>query len=473
MLLGSTPVLAQTKVKAVPFAYVPDKTADPYAERVPDKLLPLPDGAFLLLTRRSATEYAVERYQGADLKQLWSCPVTLAEGEMIDAFSTTPDVALLLTYKADAAASSQAIAGYRIDLSTGKAAPRKELMSAPSGRRLYAKTSDDGTKVVTWETRAKGSQIQSLELAVFDQNFKELTRNPVDLRGAGATPSVTVRVSNAGDQYVGMITDGGIKLTVRRYPLQGQQAQVLGVPIGGVFGGKKVYIFDTAYKFDQDNALYAAAICMEEETGAYYSLKAIKFDFAANDMRWAEEFRFSPKFLEETNASATAAGLPGIQSFADSYLSDILLTPEKQVVVVMERKEEEGPQSPHFAKELLLFGYNEFGRPTWHSALWKNQQAPADEGYSGIGYRAHVQGTTLHLVTLEKLGKKTDLYDHAYSALTGKPLPLRHLGLNVSAELPVNYVKDFTTWLDAKTLLAVTLPAKKSKTLMLNRIILK
>jgi hypothetical protein len=190
-------------------------------------------------------------------------------------------------------------------------------------------------------------------------------------------------------------------------------------------------------------------------------------------MRWAEEFRFTPKFLEETNATATAAGFPGIQSLADSYLSDILLTPEKQLVVVMERKEEEGPGSPHFAKELLLFGYNEFGNPAWHSALWKNQQAPADEGYSGIGYRAAVRGTTLHLVTLEAIGKKTDLYDHAYSALTGKPQPPRPLGLNVAAGAPVNHVKDFTAWLDAKTLLAVTMPAKKSKTLMLNRIILK
>ena len=49
--------------------------------------------------------------------------------------------------------------------------------------------------------------------------------------------------------------DGGIKLTVRRYPLKGTQAQVLGVPVGGTYGGHKVYIFDTAWRFDQAGAL--------------------------------------------------------------------------------------------------------------------------------------------------------------------------------------------------------------------------
>src|SRR4051812_39962062 len=74
LTVGARPTLAQTKVKSVPFAYVPDKSADPYAERVPDKLLPLPDGTFLLLTRRTAQEYAVEHYAGTDLKKRWSCP---------------------------------------------------------------------------------------------------------------------------------------------------------------------------------------------------------------------------------------------------------------------------------------------------------------------------------------------------------------------------------------------------------------
>jgi hypothetical protein len=464
---------AQTKVKGVPFAYVPDPSADPYAERVPNKLLTLPDGTFLLLTRRTAQEYAVERYAGGDLKKMWSCAVPLTANEGIDAFATAAAAATLLTYRTDAATGEQTMAGFRIDLSTGQRTERKPLLTAPKGRRLYGSASDDGSKIVVYETRARQSQLTELQTVVYDDTFRELTRTLVDLRGAGGSASATVRVANTGDQYVGLQTDGGIKLTVRRYPLKGDEAQVLGVPVGGVFGGQKVYIFDTAYRFDQDGALYAAAVCMTEESGEYYSLKVVKFDFAANDIRYAEEIKFDAKYLATLQTSAKAAGTTAPERLADTYISDILLTAEKQVVVVMERKEEEGDRAPHFAKELLLFGYNEFGAPTWQSALWKNQQAPAQEGYAGIGYRAHMQGTTMHLVALEAIGKKTDLFDHAYSALTGKVLPVRPLGLNVAPGQPVNHVKDFTAWLDAKTLLAVTRPAKNAATLILNKIVLK
>ena len=473
LTLMAPAAVGQTKVKSVPFAYVPDQSADPYAERLPNKLLPLPDGTFLLLTRRSAQEYAVERYANADLKQRWACVVPLAAGEGIDAFATSADAAVLLTYRADATTGEQTMTGIRIDLASGQRTEPKVLLTAGKGRRLNGSVSDDGTKVVVYETRTRQSQLTELQTVVLDNRFKELTRTLVDLRGAGGSASATVRVSNGGDQYVGLQTDGGIKLTVRRYPLKGDEAQVLGVPVGGVFGGQKVYIFDTAYRFDQDGALYAAAVCMNEESGEYYSLKVVKFDFQANDIRYAEEIRFDKAYLAELAASAKAAGATAPDRLADTYLSDVLLTPEKQVVVLLERKEEEGETAPHFAKEMLLFGYNEFGRPAWHSALWKNQQAPAKEGYSGIGYRARVQGTTLHVVTLETKGKVQDLFDHPYSALTGKPQPARPLGLNVAPGQPVNHVKDFTTWLDAKTLLAVSRPAKNTTTLTLNKIVLK
>lgn len=472
--LALTPAaFAQTKVKSVPFAYVPDPSVDPYAERLPRKLLPLPDGSFLLLTRRATQEYAVERYAGADLKKSWSAVVPLAAGENIEAFATAADAAVLLTYRADAATGEQTLAGFRVNLSSGERTERKSLLTAAKGRRLNGSLSDDGTKLVVYDSRANKSQLTELQTIVFDNNFKELTRTLVDLRGAGSSASATVRVSNVGDQYVGLQTDGALKLTVRRYPLKGSEAQVLGVPVGGVFGGQRVYIFDTAYRFDQDGALYAAAVCMNEETGEYYSLKVVKFDFQANDIRYAQEVKLDKAYLTELAASAKAAGTTAPDRLADTYLSDLLLTPEKQVVVVMERKEEEGSSAPHFAKELLLFGYNEFGAPAWHGALWKNQQAPATEGYAGIGYRAHVQGTTLHLVTLETKGKVSDLFDHSFSALTGKPQPVRALGLSVAPGQPVNHVKDFTTWLDAKTVLAVSRPAKNASTLTLNKIVLK
>lgn len=473
LLLAPVAVLAQTKVKSVPFAYVPDASADPYAERIPNKLLPLADGTFLLLTRRSAQEYAVERYAAADLKLRWSCAVPLQDGEVIDAFAASAEAVTLLTYRADPATGEQLMAGFRIDLTSGQRSERKALLAGPKGRRLYGSCSDDGTKLVVYETRARQSQLTEIRATVADQHFKTLHEPLIDLRGAGGSASATVRVANNGDCYVGLQTDGGIKLTVRRYPLKGEEAQVLGVPVGGVFGGQKVYIFDTAYRFDQDGALYAAAVCMNEESGEYYSLKVVKFDFQANDIRYAEEIRFDKAYLAELAAAAKAAGAAAPDRLADTYLSDVLLTPEKQVVVVMERKEEEGEAAPHFAKELLLFGYNEFGKPAWRTALWKNQQAPAKEGYSGIGYRAHVAGSMLHLVTLETKGKTQDLFDHPYSALTGKAAPARALGLNVAPGQPVNHIKDFTAWLDARTLLAVSRPAKNSTALTLNKIVLK
>lgn len=473
LLALAVPVVAQVKVKSVPFAYVPDATADPYAERVPHKLLPLAGGAFLLLTRQSATQYVVERYAGAEMKKTWACPLTLAPGEGIDAFATTPESATVLTYQADPVAGTQALYGYRIAVGTGQAAPRRELLGGTRGRRLYASLSDDGTRVVAFRTNLRQTQVSSLDVVTFDNAFQEQNRFPVDLHGAGAGPSVTVRISNAGDVVVGLITDGGIQLTVRRYPAKGTEAQVLSVPVGGTYGGHKVYIFDTAYRFDQAGALYAAAICMDEESGEYYSLKVVKYDFAANDMRFADEFRFTPAYLKELEADAAKHQATAPKRLADTYLSDVLLTPEKQVVVVAERKEEEGEKSPHYAKEVLLFGYNEFSAPTWHGVLWKNQQAPAEEGYSGIGYKAHVQGTTVHLLTLETLNKKADLYDHPFSALTGKPMPVRALGLNVAAGQAANYVKDFTAWLDARTVLAVSRSAKKATTLNLSRIVLK
>ncbi len=473
-LIGlAAPVVAQVKVKSTPFSYVPDATADPYAERVPNKLLPLAGGAFLLLTRQSATQYVVERYAGAEMKKNWACPLTLAPGEGIDAFATTPESATILTYQADPVAGTQALYGYRIAVGTGQATSRRELLGGTRGRRLYASLSDDGTRVVAFRTNLRQTQISSLDVVTFDNAFQEQNRFPVDLQGAGAGPSVTVRISNAGDVVVGLITDGGIQLTVRRYPAKGTDAQVLGVPIGGTYGGHKVYIFDTAYRFDEAGALYAAAICMDEESGDYHSLKVVKYDFAANDMRFADEFRFTPAYLKELETDAAKHQATAPKRLADTYLSDVLLTAEKQVVVVAERKEEEGEKSPHYAKEVLLFGYNEFSAPTWHGVLWKNQQAPAEEGYAGIGYKAQVQGTTIHLLTLETLNKKADLYDHPFSALTGKPLPVRALGLNVTTSQPVSYVKDFTAWLDARTVLAVSRPAKKSNTLNLNRIVLK
>ena len=56
------------------------------------------------------------------------------------------------------------------------------------------------------------------------------------------------------------------------------------------------------------------------------------------------------------------------------------------------------------ARELHVFGYNEFGAPTWHSIVAKDQVAPAVDAYTGIGFRAAVFGNTVQLLTLENTG---------------------------------------------------------------------
>ena len=143
-------------------------------------------------------------------------------------------------------------------------------------------------------------------------------------------------------------------------------------------------------------------------------------------------------------------------------------------MVVGEKKYEEGgDNSPGHTRELHLFGYNEFQSPTWHSVVGKDQVAPAAEGFSSIGYRAAVFGSDLQLVTWEKLKGKSDLYLRRVNVQTGVVQAPKGLGLNVATDQNPSYVKDFTSWLDAKTLVAVSRPSKKSAALMLNKIVVK
>jgi hypothetical protein len=217
--------------------------------------------------------------------------------------------------------------------------------------------------------------------------------------------------------------------------------------------------------------LYAAVICNERESGLYHSLKVVKFDFAGQgEMKFAPEFKFTPEYLAEVNkASATSA-----KRLEDVYLTDLLISEDKRLVVVAEKKYEEGgDESPGHTRELHLFGYNEFQSPTWHSIIAKDQVAPATEGFSSIGYRSAVFGQNIQFVTWEKLKGKSDLYLRRVNAQTGVVQEPKGLGLNVAADQNPSYVKDFTAWLDAKTLIGVSRPSKKSAALMLNKIVVK
>lgn len=465
------PALAQ-KVKSAPFSYLPEQGSDRYDMRVPHKTLTLADGSgFVILAHQSAGGYSVERYD-SDLKKQWSTTIPVTPGETLEAFGRGPQQAWVVLHHKDD--SGQNLAVVPVNLQSGQKGAAKVVMTAaPRDRRPGVSISPDGSRLLAFRYLTREQQVKSIAATLFDQNLGQLEEKTYDFRDLGDFFSPAVHVANDGTQYVTLISDGMRKLTVRRYPAGlSTEIKVLGVPVGGVFGGKAVTVRDARFTVLGDGSLYAAALCADYATGEYYSLKVVKYDFssASGDMKFSPEFRFTPAYLAEVSkASGT-----DIKRLDDVYLGELLLTPEKQLVVVAEKHfEEGGSEAPVHARELHLFGYNEFGAPTWHSVVAKDQVAPAVDSYTGIGFRAAVFGSTVHLLTLENIDKKSDLYLRRVNAQTGVISPPERLKLNVADDQQLAYVKDFTTWLNDKTIIGVSRPSKKSAALQLEKIVVK
>lgn len=468
LLFGPIIVQAQ-KVKSTSFSYLPEPSNDRYNQRVPSKTLPVAGGGFIILAHKSTAEYAVERYD-ADLKRQWSTALPLTAEQAIDAFVGNSNQVTVAVYEKTGAA--QTISSVAINLANGqKSDPKKLTEAGLRDRRPGVAFSPDGTKAVAWRYLTRGTQIRSISASVFDDKLLKLKDRTYDFSDQGGFFSTTVHVGNDGSQYVTLVSDEMKKLTVRRYRNDNNDIKVMSVAVGGTFGGKVVNVFDSRFLLPPDNTLYAAAICNERESGVYHSLKVVKFDFSGEgDMKFAPEFMFTPEYLAETNKATGVAA----KRLEDVYLTDLYLTDDKQLVVVGEKKYEEGgDNSPGHTRELHLFGYNEFQSPTWHSIVAKDQVSPASEGFSSIGYRAAMFGSDLQLVTWEKIKGKSDLYLRRVNVQTGVVQAPKGLGLNVAADQNPSYVKDFTGWLDAKTLVAVSRPSKKSAALMLNKIVVK
>ncbi|MCB2378856.1 hypothetical protein LGH70_14740 [Hymenobacter sp. BT635] len=460
--------LAQ-KVKSVPFSYLPESTEDRYNQRVTRKMLPVASGGFVILAHKSATQYAVERYD-AELKQLWTTPVPVAEGESVEAFGRGSEQAFVVIHQKDNA--SQNLSAVLVDLRNGqKAAPKKLIDASARDRRPGVAISPDGSKLVAFRYLTRDVQIRAISATVYDQKLTKLKDRTYDFHDVGDFFSPTVHIGNDGAQYVALISDQMKKLTVRRYLNDKPETKIMSVAVGGSFGGKAVTVFDAKFGLQPDNTLYAAAICTERESGQYYSLKVVKFDFAGEgDMKFAPEFRFTPEYLAEVNK----AGQTSAKRLEDVYLAELLLTAEKQLVVIAEKKfEEGGDESPVHARELHVFGYNEFQSPTWHTIIAKDQVASPAESFTGIGFRAAVFGPEIQILTQEKIKGKSDLYVRRVNAQTGVVTPAKGLGLSVASDQNLAYVKDFTGWLDAKTIIGVSRPSKKSAALQLNKIISK
>ncbi|MCC2546152.1 hypothetical protein LJY25_06825 [Hymenobacter sp. BT175] len=465
---GAGPALAQ-KVKSVPFSYLPEQSEDHYNKRVQNKTLSLPGGGFIILAHKAGTEYAVERYD-SELKRLWATAIPLSADQRIDGFARSARQATVLIFEKNEA--SQSLTAQPIDLQSGQKKPAKKLLDVTArGRRPGAAFSPDGTKLAVWQYVLRGEQIRAINASVYDESLAKLKDRTYDFHDQGAFFSTTVHIGNDGTQFVTLVSDEMKKLTLRRYRNDNPDIRVMSVAVGGTFGGKVVTVLDTRFRLEPDNTLYAALLCTERETGEYYSLKVVRFDTnGEGDMKFAPEFRFTPEYLAEVNK----VGQTSSKRLEDVYLSDLLLTPEKQLVVVAEKEfEEGGDNSPAHARELHLFGYNEFQTPTWHTIIPKNQVASAAEGFTGLGYRASALGSDLQFVTQEKLEGKSDLYLRRVNAATGVVSAPQKLRLTVAADQGLSYVKDFTAWLDSKTIVAVSRPSKKSAALMLNKIVLK
>ncbi|TGE05245.1 hypothetical protein [Hymenobacter fodinae] len=468
-LLGSPVMGLAQKVKSAPFSYVPEQSDDRYNQRVLRKTLPLPAGGFVILAHKAATEYAVERYD-TDLKRTWSTALSLTADQAIDAFTISGSQATVIVHQKSGA--SQTLSALTLDLASGQKSPQKKLLeTAARDRRPGVTFSPDGTKLVAWRYLTRDVQIRAISASVFDEKLTKLKDRTYDFHDQGGFFSTTIHVGNDGTQYVTLVADDMKKLSVRRYLNSSPDIKVMSVAVGGTFGGKVVNVFDSRFSLQADNTLYAAAICNERETGLYHSLKLVKFDFSGDgDMKFAPEFKFTPEYLTAANKASNASA----KRLEDIYLTDLLLTDEKQLVVVAEKKYEEGgEESPGHTRELHLFGYNEYQAPTWHSIIAKDQVAPAAEGFSSIGYRAAVFGQDVQFVTWEKIKNKSDLYLRRVNAQTGVVQEPKALGLNVAADQNPSYVKDFTAWLDPKTIIGVSRPSKKSAALMLNKIVVK
>jgi len=466
----SVPTLAQ-KVKSAPFSYLPEQGPDRYDMRVPHKTLALADGSgFVILAHQSAGGYAVERYD-ADLKKQWTATIPVAPGETLEAFGRGAQQALVVLHHKDE--GNQNLTVVPVNLQSGqKGAAKVVITAAARDRRPGVSISPDGSRLLAFRYLTREQQVKSIAATLFDQNLAQLEEKTYDFRDQGDFFSPAVHVANDGTQYVTLISDGMKKLTVRRYPAgAATEIKVLGVPVGGVFGGKPVTVRDARFTVLNDGSLYAAALCADYATGEYYSVKVVKFDFSGTgDMKFSPEFRFTPAYLAEVTKSTGKEA----KRLDDIYLGELLLTPEKQLVVIAEKHFEEGEgEAPVHARELHIFGYNEFGAPTWHSIVAKDQVAPGVDAYTGIGFRAAVFGSTVQLLTLETLNKKSDLYLRRLNAQTGVISPPERLKLNVADDQQLAYVKDFTTWLTEKTIIGVSRPSKKSAALQLEKIVVK
>ncbi|MEJ8803554.1 hypothetical protein [Pontibacter sp. H249] len=469
LLNGTNTTLAQSKTKAsADFVYLPEKGQDQYNQRIPRKTIRLNANEFIILSRQDKNEYAIEKYND-NLKKAWKSSITMDATGTVEAFTKSADAAVVITRRTNE--TTQQLYGHRINLQSGQKQDPVLLLEAPAkGRRAGIATSADGSKILAYRYHSdQRHQIQDISGNLYDGNFQKIAETKYNLNDINGILTADLKVSNSGSQYICLISENMNRLTVGQYTPGVKAAKVMSVLVGGMYNGQKVYILDSKFELMPNNTLYGAVLTAEEKSGRYYSLKTVKFDFEADDMIFAEEFKFTEAYVSKVVALDKSS-----TRLEDIYLSDILLSEDNHLTVIAEKKYTEGGEgAPYFAKELHLFSYDEYMSPSWTSILFKNQQAPASEAFSGISYRAHLSGNTLNLLTIEELNGKYDLYLRQISTKNGEASSPKGVRLNMANDKELAYVKDFTTWLSDKGIIVVVRPRKRETGLRLHYLQLK
>jgi len=464
--------LAQVKSKLIPFTYLPDISADQYNQRIRRKTLPDAAGNFVCLGRKSTTEYEVAYYT-SDLKKLWQTSIILAPSEDLEAFDRNEQNIWVLTHQKSSDGTSQQLYGHVIALKNGQKSEPQKLFAAPGkSRRIGTAVSPDGSKLMAYQYIYEQDQLKAISATVYDSNLTKIKDQNYSFRDLTGIQSAKVQLDNAGNQYVALVTNNATKISVRRYNNTDTQINGQDIQLGGVFNGEKVYILDAQFIAQPDSTVYAAAICADDKTGAYHSLKVVKFDFAKNDLKFAPEFRFTPQYLAEVNKLLPAGTTP-VKKLEDISLAELVISTDKDVLVIAEKKYNESLKQPYIAQEMHLFAYDSFLNPAWHSVIDKNQSAPPAAGFAGISYRSQLWGQELQILTLETRNGKTDLFNRTINLKNGTSGKLQALGLQLNSNDETTYLKDYTAWLNAKTLVSVTKATKKTGTLQLSRLTFK
>lgn len=472
MGLGKPETQAQVKVKAVPFTFFPDQIKDQYNERLTQKTIMVNASDFIILSRSSETGYRLGYFK-ADLKQSWQTAIPVAENEDIEAFTFNNQNALVLKHQNGSATGNQSLYAHLVDLKTGAQVQTKKILEAPAkSRRIDTAISPDGAKLIAYQYIYQQDQLKAIEATIYDANLNKLKEQIYSLRDLVNLHSAQVQIDNAGNVFLFMSTNKATRLLVRRYNLASNEPKSLDAQVGGLFDGRTTYMLHSKLILQPDDLVYAAVICADEKTGEYQSLKIIKFDFKANDLVLAPAFKFTLPYLADIN-KLRKPGEVKVNRLEDIYLSDLIVTPDNQLLVIAEKKYNEGPKLPFVAKEMHLFAYDEFINPTWHAIINKNQAAPATEGFSSISYKSQVFGDNFYILTLETHTGKTDLFNRKINIKTGATSEPKAMGLNFSREKNLIYLKDFTAWLNEKNIITIIKPAQKPALWQLSKLTFK